>query len=240
MRNGRGFIMMAAEPLQVGKYQGLSDEEVVNRVRAGDLALYEILMRRHNQRLYRAVRAILRDENEVEDILQEAYLAAYRNLAEFEGRARFSTWLVRIAVNRALDLRRQRAKVIALNPKGEDGSANNVAESTSASFREDPEQQSARLELGRLLENAIDALPRAFRGVYVLRDVDGMSTEETAKSLGLEVNTVKTRLHRARALLRERLVLDFDAAALQAFPFGAGRCNRLVAVVLDRLARSPR
>jgi RNA polymerase sigma-70 factor (ECF subfamily) len=232
--------MTAAQPLQIGQYQGLSDEEVVGRVRAGDVAFYEILMRRHNQRLYRAVRAILRDENDVEDVLQEAYLAAYRNLSEFEGRARFSTWLVRIAVNRALDLRRQRAKVIAFNPEAEDGIANTIAEPTSQSSKEDPERYSARLELAHLLEDAIDALPQAFRGVYVLRDVDGMSTQEAAECLGLEINTVKTRLHRARSLLREQLAREIDEAALQAFPFGSVRCDRLVATVLDRLARGPR
>ncbi|MGH7342570.1 MAG: RNA polymerase sigma factor [Candidatus Rokuibacteriota bacterium] len=226
----------AAHPSLRAQEPPLSDEDVVERVRAGDLPLYEVLMRRHNQRLYRAVRAILRDESEIEDILQEAYLAAYRNLEEFEGRARFSTWLVRIAVNKALDRRRRCSKLVALDPGKEDALVGNEAAPPWAISKEDPERQSARRELAHLLEHAIDALPEAFRGVYVLREVDGMSTQETAESLGLESNTVKTRLHRARTLLRERLVHDFDAAALQAFPFGAERCDRLVATVLDLLA----
>ena len=214
-----------------GAQADLSDEEVVLCVRAGDVALYGVLMRRYNQRLYRAVRAILRDESEIEDVLQEAYLAAYRNLAEFEGRARFSTWLVRIAVNKALDRRRQRSPVVALSDATD-------AAMTSATHRDDPERQSARRELAMLLEDAIDALPELFRGVYLLREVDGMSVEETAESLGLELNTVKTRLHRARSLLRAQLADDLGAAGLHAFPFGGQRCDRLVAAVLARFASS--
>lgn len=231
-------IVAAEQPRLRDQHPGLSDEEVVARVRDGDVALYEVLMRRYNQRLYRAVRAILRDENEIEDILQDAYLAAYRSLTEFEGRSRFSTWLVRIAVNKALDRRRQRSRVVALVPERTAEMAQDGAASTSANHPDDPERRSARRELARLLEIAIDGLPETFRGVFVLREVEGMSTEETAESLGLELNTVKTRLYRARALLRERLVCEVDAAALQSFPFGAQRCDRLVDAVLARIGRS--
>jgi RNA polymerase sigma-70 factor (ECF subfamily) len=216
---------------------GLSDEEVVARIRAGELALYEILMRRHNQKVYRAVRAIVRDDNEVEDVVQEAYFSAYRHLANFEGRARFSTWLVRIAVNEALDRRRRRARVVALDPAMEDRLTAQDGPSTEGTDRWNPERQSARREFAQLLEQAIDALPEPFRVVYVLRDVQGMSTQETAESLELEVNTVKTRLHRAHSMLRDQLYQNFDRAALEAFPFGAERCDRLVAAVLEHLAR---
>jgi RNA polymerase sigma-70 factor (ECF subfamily) len=210
----------------------LSDEEVVERVRAGELGLYEIVMRRHNQRLYRAVRAILRDEAEVEDVLQDAYLAAYRSLSEFEGRARFSTWLTRIAVNRALDRRRRRAKVVVLDPQQEGNPLNDDDTPTWRTPAEDPERQSARRELAHLLQDAIDELPDTFRPAYVLREVEGLSVQETSESLGIEPGTVKTRLHRARGLLRERLIRDFGGAAADAFPFGAQRCDRLVAAVL--------
>jgi len=213
----------------------LSDEEVVERVRAGERGLYEIIMRRHNQRLYRAVRAILRDEAEVEDVLQDAYLAAYRSLPEFEGRARFSTWLTRIAINRALDRRRRRARLVVLDPQQEGNPLNDADTPTWAAPAEDPERQSARRELAQLLQDAIDQLPATFRPVYILREVQGLSVQETAESLGIEPGTVKTRLHRARGLLRERLVRDFDGAAASAFPFGAERCDRLVAVVLAQL-----
>jgi RNA polymerase sigma-70 factor (ECF subfamily) len=226
----------AAQTALLEQNAGLSDEEIVARVRAGELALYEILMRRHNQQAYRAVRSILRDESEVEDVVQEAYLSAYRHLAEFEGRARFSTWLVRIAINAALDRRRRRARLVVLEP-GEEDRLEARRGPPGGGDGDDPERLTARRELARLLERAIDTLPEPFRVVYVLRDVDGMSTQETAESLALEVTTVKTRLHRARALLRDRLHQNVDRAALEAFPFGAERCDRLVAAVLHRLDR---
>lgn len=192
-------------------------------------------MRRHNQKVYRAARAILRDESDVEDVLQEAYLAAYRHLEDFEGRSRFSTWLVRIAVNKALERRRRRARVVVLDPGAEEFLAERAAACAVRPAAMDPESSSATHELRRLLERAVDGLPESYRTVYVLRDVEGLSTREVASSLGLEENTVKTRLHRARGLLRGALLRDFDAAALHAFPFGAGRCDRLVAAVLERL-----
>jgi RNA polymerase sigma-70 factor (ECF subfamily) len=218
--------------------RALTDEEVVERVRGGDLVLFEVLMRRHNQRLFRAVRSILRDDSEVEDVLQDAYLAAYRNLATFERRAAFSTWVTRIAVNRALD-RRRRLRLVPLDPLAPEIAAPDDGQ-TRSDATEDPERQSARRELARVLEGAIDALPDVFRGVYVLRDVEGMNTEETAASLSLEPSTVRTRLHRARALLRARVSRDVDSVALEAFPFGAWRCDRLVAAVLALLERGPR
>ncbi|MGH0032582.1 MAG: RNA polymerase sigma factor [Myxococcota bacterium] len=217
-----------------------SDEEVVERIRAGERGLYDVLMRRHNQRLYRAVRAILRDEGEVEDVLQDAYLAAYRKLSEFEGRARFSTWLTRIAVNRALDRRRRRARVVVLNPQEGDDGVDHGDTPSWGGPAEDPERQSARRELARLLQDAIDELPATFRPVYVLREVEGLSVQETAASLGIEPGTVKTRLHRARGLLRERLLGDFGGATADAFPFGNQRCDRLVAAVLTRLNQETR
>ncbi|MCG8587796.1 MAG: RNA polymerase sigma factor [Proteobacteria bacterium] len=208
------------------------DEEIADRVRAGEVALYEVLMRRHNQRLYRAVRAILRDEAEIDDLLQETYLSAYRNLARFEGRARFSTWLTRIAVNRALD-RRRRAVVEEVFLQYDHPPA------TSADDL-NPERQSARREFAHLLEEAIDALPDIYRGVYVLRELEGMDIQETSEAMGLDPTTVKTRLHRARGLLRERLACHFDSAAVDAFPFGAQRCDRLVAAVLEKIAEASR
>jgi RNA polymerase sigma-70 factor (ECF subfamily) len=171
----------------------------------------------------------------VEDVLQDAYLAAYRNLATFERRAAFSTWVTRIAVNRALD-RRRRLRLVPLDPLGPEIAAPDDGQ-TQSGAAEDPERQTARRELARVLEGAIDALPDVFRGVYVLRDVEGMNTEETAESLSLEPSTVRTRLHRARALLRARVSRNVDSVPLEAFPFGAWRCDRLVAAVLTLLER---
>lgn len=233
--------MTAAQPVvAIERFAGLSDEEVISRVQAGELALYEILMRRHNQQVYRAVRSILRNESEAEDVVQEAYVSAYRHLSSFEGRARFSTWLVRIAVNAALDRRRRSARLVLADPTDEERRSEPHEPSGGGSDGNDPEEQSARRELAGLLERAIDALPEPFRIVYVLRELEGLTTDETADSLALEPGTVKTRLHRARRLLRERLIDDVDAASLHAFPFGGERCDRIVAAVLERVARGER
>lgn len=232
--------MTAAQPVALERHAGLSDEEVVSRILAGELALYEILMRRHNQQVYRAVRSILRNESEADDVVQEAYVSAYRHLATFEGRARFSTWVVRIAVNAALDRRRRSARLVLVDPTDEERRSESHEASGGGSDGDNPEEQSARRELAGLLERAIDALPEPFRIVYVLRELEGLTTEETADSLALEPGTVKTRLYRARRLLRERLIHDVDAASLHAFPFGGERCDRIVAAVLERLARGER
>lgn len=208
-----------------------TDEEVVARVLAGEPALFEVLMRRHNQQIYRVARAILRDEDEVDDVLQDAYLAAYRQLARFERRARFSTWLTRIAANHAIDRCRRRSRTIALRVEGRFVGALNGTPPP------DPEQQRNAHELGRLLERAIDALPERYRVVYVLREVQGLDTREAAACLGIEEATAKTRLHRARALLREDLGRDPGALADRAFPFGGERCDRLAAATLGRLFR---
>jgi len=206
------------------------DDEVVRRVREGEHALFEVLMRRYNQRLYRVARSILRDETEVEDVMQQAYVNAYLHLDQFAGRARFSTWLTRIAVHEALARvrRRGRSKEVVMSETGE-------TEAAVASGRPDPEQEALTGELRQLLEGAVDALPRPSRAVFVLREVEGLSTSDAAACLGVSEDVVKTRLHRARAALRREL---FDRAGLvrrDAFPFHAPRCDRVVAAVFAQL-----
>jgi RNA polymerase sigma-70 factor, ECF subfamily len=203
----------------------LTDEEVVARVRAGDTQMFEILMRRHNQRLYRATRAILRNDEDAEDAVQQAYLNAYRHLAQFEGRARLSTWLTRIAVFEALTRRRRsRDKPVGF---GEQEHVDSIASTTP-----DPERQAYAGELGALLEAALAALPDDYRSVFMLREVDGLSTAQTAQQLRLSEGTVKTRLHRARDLLQRKL---HDVTPAAAFRFDGDRCNRLVAAVMSHL-----
>jgi len=227
--------LTAAAPGLLVRYADAPDEEIVARVRAGEIALFEVLMRRYNQRLYRAVRAILRDEGDVEDALQEAYLSAYAHLDGFEGRARFSTWLVRIAINHAIDRRRKSARSVLFDP-GADGTFAPLVAAASRSGRgRDPEALSGARELALLLEDAIDALPEPFRTVYVLREVEGLDTADAARCLGIGRITVKTRLHRARRLLQARLPRDAMDAAPQAFGFGSTRCDRVVGAVLARL-----
>lgn len=209
--------------------QLLTDEEIVARVRSGESALFELILRRHNERIYRAVRSILRDEAEVEDAMQQAYVDAYEHLKDFEGRARFSTWLTRIAVHEALSRRRRR------KPERIEGEMMSALPGPERN----PEERAQDGELQKLLVAAIDALPEHFRTVFVLRAVQGLSVEETAGVLDLNEDTVKTRLHRARGLL-QRSILDRTEPVLpQALPFPATRCNRVVAAVLCRVGIDP-
>ena len=206
----------------------LTDEEVVQRVRGGDAPLFEVLMRRHNGKLYRAVRAIVRDEVQTEEIMQEAYVRAYEHLAEFAGRARFSTWLVQIGVNEAI-ARTRRARHSPLDD------AEVVPVDTPALAR-DPVRSAAGRELVGLLERAVSELPDGYREVFMLRQVEGLSVAETAEALALSEETVKTRNFRAHERLRARLDVWFDGSTRELFSFPAPRCNRVVAAVLARVA----
>jgi RNA polymerase sigma-70 factor (ECF subfamily) len=207
----------------------LSDGEIVERVRAGEKALFEVLMRRHNPRVYRAIRSILRDESEVEDAMQQTYLQAYAALGDFEGASAFSTWLTRIAINEALGRLRKRSRLAIVDDPDEE------AEDTVSAPPETPEDRAATSEAMGLVERAIDRLPMHYRTVFMLREVDQLSTAETAKALDLTEEAVKIRLHRARAALRETLSEHVDRAAPSAFPFFAPRCDRVVAAVMSHI-----
>jgi len=164
-------------------YSTLPDAEIVRRIQAGDRALFEILMRRHNQRVYRAARAIVSDESEVEDVMQQAYINAFRHLDQFEERALFSTWLTRIALHEALARRRRRQADAAASVT--DGDEHGELMDALIAPQPDPERQAYGAELAHLLERAVDALPEAYRIVFALRDVEGLSTSETAAGLSL-------------------------------------------------------
>ncbi|MEW6270351.1 MAG: RNA polymerase sigma factor [Thermodesulfobacteriota bacterium] len=199
-----------------------SDEDVVERVRAGDVELFEVLMRRYNQRVYRAARAVLRDDHEAEEAMQEAWVRAYTKLASFAGRARFSTWLTRIVLNHAIERDRLRRRTI--DPAAARGATTEAARSA--------EQQALDEELRRALERAVGELPEVFRTTLVLRAVEGLSTAETAECQEISEETVRTRLHRARELLRHDIEERFGARLRDCFTFGAERCDRVVAAVL--------
>lgn len=210
-----------------------SDEEVVAQVLAGRLDVFEVLMRRHNRRLYRAVRGVLggADDDEVLDVVQDAYVRAYTHLRDFAGRSRFSTWLTRIAVYEALARRRGRQRLDRSATAGEEDGAMERTGDRAA----DPEQRAAGAELRRAIEAAVDALPEGFRAVFMLRAVEEMSVAETAECLDIPEDTVKTRLHRARALLQGALLARAEADTPAAFGFDGARCDRVVAGVLARL-----
>lgn len=226
--------MSAVPGLEWARLDEWTDERIVERVLAGEQVLFELLMRRHNQRIYRAVRSILREDGECEDVMQEAYVRAYEHLAQFEGRAQFSTWLTRIAVNEALKRQASRGRLASLDGDVCDGGEERMPEPRSN--WPTPEAQASRGELARLLEQAILSLPCKYRSVILLRDVEGMSTNETAEALSLTDTNVKVRLHRGHELLQEEILSRLGGAASQAFLFQAPRCDRVVSAVSARLA----
>jgi len=211
----------------------LTDEQIVARILAGETALFELIMRRHNQRLYRAARAIVRDESEAEDVMQDAYVRAYIHLKQFAGKAKFSTWLTRIAVHEALARLRDRSRYDAPSPMFE-SSEDPMERFTSTEST--PEEHLQTRELGDVLEHAIESLPAGFRAVFMLRAVEEMSTSEVAECLELSEENVKVRLHRARALLKEHVAQKLEGSAPQAFPFEAVRCDRVVANVFKKIS----
>ena len=208
-----------------------TDQEVIAQVLAGNTALFELLMRRYNERLFRVARAIVRDESEAEDVMQQAYVNAYTHLAQFNGTAQFSTWLTRIAVHEALARVRRQGRYEALDDD-DNLDAEQFMERTTTF---DPERLASSGELRGLLEASIDALPDGMREVFMLRDVEGLNTLETASCLDVSEDVVKTRLSRARATLR-RAILDRTGTTIpEVFRFYRPRCDRVVAAVLQRI-----
>jgi len=224
--------MASATLLEQARKEDWGDEQVVERVLRGDTALYELLMRRHNQRLYRIARAILRDDVEAEDVMQDAYVRAYQNLASFEGRAKFSTWLTRIAIHEALSRARRRSKFQSFDSAEQ--SQGEVMKSAISSDRS-PEQEVYDRELSGVIEKAVLSLSEEHRLVFVLRDIEGMSTDETAQCLNLTQENVKVRLHRAHAKLRKQLYAAVGATTARCFQFRAVRCDRVVNGVFHTL-----
>ena len=214
--------------------EALTDEEIVRRVLSGERDMFEIIMRRYNRRIYRTVRSIVRDSVEAEDVMQDAYVRAYTNLGQFAGLAKFSTWLTRIAVNEALARVRMKKRVIHVQP-GDD--SNGIGMNIYVSKTPDPEQNALAKELASVLEEAVDSLPEAYRSVFMLRQIEDMSTAETAECLDLSEEAVKVRVFRARALLRDELCSRIGSAAPGAFAFAGRRCDRIVATVLERIRR---
>ncbi len=222
---------MGTIPVPVTAQSELRDEEVVARVLAGETALFEILMRRYNQRVYRVSRAILRDDAEAEDVMQDAYVRAYEHLGQFAGRAAFSTWLTRIAIHEALARKRRRGRMEELDALPANGDSMSILKSSAPT----PEAGTAQAEARQLLEEAIEHLPENYRTVVVLREVEEMSVAETAQSLGVTDAVVKTRLHRAHAMLRKELYTRAKGRAADLYQFHAVRCDRVVKAVFEKI-----
>jgi RNA polymerase sigma factor (sigma-70 family) len=214
-----------------------ADVALARRIAAGDVAAFEGLMRQHNRRLYRLARAMLRDDAEAEDALQEAYLAAHRAAAAFRGEARLATWLSRLVTNECLGRMRKRARRENVFPIGSLDANEETEIGMSESPRNPPGPDAAlvRAQMRSLLERKLDDLPEIFRSVFVLRAVEELNVEETAQCLGIPEATVRTRYFRARSLLRESLALELDLAERDLYEFGGRHCDRVVAAVLARI-----
>ena len=206
---------------------GTPDEALVDRVLGGDIQVFELLMRRNNQRLYRAIRSLVQDEDDAEELMQQAYVLAFTRLGQFNKGARFSTWLLRIGLNEALQRIRREHRWPRAAPE--------VLEE-EPSMHATPEQGLARAQLNRLLEQLVDELPESHRSVLVLREIQQLSTSEVAELLDLTPDNVKQRLSRAKAMLRNALEQRTGASLTELYPFEAPRCDRVVFAVLARLA----
>jgi RNA polymerase sigma-70 factor (ECF subfamily) len=206
------------------------DLELARRAMARDGAAFRAIIKTHNQRLYRIARGVVRNDAEAEDIVQEAYVRAFAHLERFRGDASLGTWLSRIVINEALGRLRKRRRTVAMpeNPQAE-------IIQFPLNPSDDPERTMAQRQILQLVERATDSLPDFYRMVFVARVIEGLSIEETSELLGVRPQTVKTRLHRARALLRKALDDQIGPVLLEAFPFAGRRCARLTAAVMKRL-----
>lgn len=210
----------------------IPDEQLVRRILRGESALFEVLMRRYNQRLFRVSRAILRDDAEAEDVMQDAYVRAFHHLDSFEGRASFATWLTRIAIYEARARLRKGRRFTALE---EIAPTSEEAMDFLQSDPRTPEDATSGRELQVVLATALDRLPEGLRAVFMLREVEGLSTAETARCLTLTEDNVKVRLHRARAALRREIDSQLGSETRRLFQFAFGRCDRVVEGVLAKL-----
>ena len=218
-------------------HDGLGEAELVRRAQAGEGDAFRVIMQRGNQRLFRVARGVVRDDGEAEDVLQEAYVRAFAAIGGFRGDAGVMTWLTRIVLNEARGRLRRRRPMVGLErieAAQMDGAE--VIPFPNAFGTASPEADAARAQIRGLIEHAVDDLPEAFRIVFIMRDIEECSIEETAANLDLKPETVKTRLHRARRLLREALDARLASTMVEAFPFLGARCGRITEAVLARLA----
>ena len=231
--------MMPGQTIAASHLDALDDAELVELARLRDEPAIRTLTRRYNRRLFRLARSVLRNDAEAEDVVQEAWVRAFTALNGFRGDAAFSTWLTRIALNEALGRRRRQRPTVDWETYGDVASEAEIINFPVSAMVSDPERTMARSEIRDVLERSIDELPDAFRAVFVARIVEGMTVEETAELFALKPETVKTRLHRARSLLREGLDRQLGPALTETFPFGGSRCERMTEAVVQRLCRSP-
>jgi RNA polymerase sigma-70 factor (ECF subfamily) len=226
--------IMVQSALKKDALSALDDAALVGRALDRDVEAFRVIMQRHNQRLYRIARSVLRNSAEAEDAVQEGYVAAFSHLASYRGESPLAAWLSRIVMNEALGRLRRKPAASDFAPLEAVPEAE-IIKFPSSAPHDDPERTMAQRQILQLVENATDALPEVYRVVFVIRVIEGMSVEETAGLLGIKPETVKTRLHRARHLIREQLNKQIGPVLLDAFPFAGRRCERLTESVLQRL-----
>jgi RNA polymerase sigma-70 factor (ECF subfamily) len=226
-------LLGAAVATEMGK--GLSDEALVARIRAGEERYFEVLMRRHNARLFRAARAIVKDDDLAEEVMQDAYVACFTHLDQFEGRSSLSTWLTRIAINEALGRRKRSMREPTADWTESDEQV--LDEGSDPRLLDDPEVAAHRGQIREILTQVVDSLPENLRTAFVLREVEGMSVADVAACLDLSEENVKQRVFRARGALRKKLERTFDGAVTDLFGFHLVRCDRVVTAVLRRIAQ---
>jgi RNA polymerase sigma-70 factor, ECF subfamily len=226
--------IMAQSALKKDALLALDDAALVRHALDRDVEAFRVIMQRHNQRLYRIARSVLRNSAEAEDAVQEGYVAAFSHLASYRGESPLGAWLSRIVMNEALGRLRRKPAATDFAPLEAVPEAE-IIQFPSAAPHDDPERTMAQRQILQLVENATDALPEVYRVVFVIRVIEGMSVEETADLVGIKPETVKTRLHRARHLIREQLNKQIGPVLLDAFPFAGRRCERLTESVLQRL-----
>ena len=212
-----------------------SDAEQVQRALARDAGAFRAIMQTHNQRLYRIARSILRNNADAEDAVQEAYVSAFINLASYRGEGSLKSWLSRIVINESLGRMRQTHSAIDLATLEHQHSEAQIIQFPQPTPNDDPERMMAQRQIIHLVEQATDDLPEAFRLVFVARAIEGMSIEETSELLGIKPETVKTRLHRARQIVRDQLEKEIGPVMTDAFPFAGRRCERMTETVMKRL-----
>jgi RNA polymerase sigma-70 factor (ECF subfamily) len=224
-----------AQPQVKPDLNALTDAELVRRALARDADAFRAIMTRHNQRLYRIARSVLRNSTEAEDAVQEAYIAAFTHLADYRGESPLAAWLARIVMNESLGRLRRQRSAAETAPLEEARTEATIIAFPLSSPSEDPERTMAQRQILQLVEQATDNLPEPYRLVFVQRVIEGMSVEETAELLGIKAETVKTRLHRARALVRDHLSEQIGPVLMDAFPFAGRRCERMTETVIKRI-----
>src|SRR5215471_5794579 len=226
---------MAQHRLKQAAAAASDDAELVGRALARDAGAFRAIMQNHNRRLYRIARGILRDNTEAEDAVQDAYVSAFTHLASYRGESALGTWLSRIVMNEALGRLRRRRPTIDLAALESVQSEAEIIQFPLSTPSDDPERTMAQRQILQLVEQATDNLPEVFRLVFVTRVIEGMSVQETSELLGIKPETVKTRLHRARQLVRDQLEKEIGPVLMDAFPFAGWRCERVTEAVMKRL-----